>query len=162
VKRLELEDFLTAAAETIRPLTEEGWTMESHGVPMQAYVNVAKDRMRIMATLGELDELDLGRAHHLLRGGFHTDARYAIYGDTVYAIFVHSLSSLCESDLRVGLRQVAELAQAYGTDYTSSPMRFQWPRPNPEDAQRGGVRRRTEDAVKRSVEAVRRHRDGAD
>ncbi|MBW2453878.1 MAG: hypothetical protein JRI68_05190, partial [Deltaproteobacteria bacterium] len=151
MNRQELEDFLEASGETVRPLTEEAWTLEAHGVPLQAYVNVAKDRVRVMAALGSVDDLEPGRALHLLRSCFHTDARYAIYGDAVYAVFVHSLSSVCESDLRTGLRQVAELAESYGTDYSRSPMRFQWPRPSPEDAQRGGVRRRTEDAVKRSV-----------
>lgn len=162
VNRQELEDFLEASGDTFRPMTEEAWTMEAHGVPLQAYVNVAKDRMRIMAAVGSVEDLEPGQARHLLRSGFHTDARYAIYGDAVYAVFVHSLSSLCESDLRTGLRQVTELAESFGADYTRSPMRFQWPRPSPEDAQRGGVRRRTEDAVKRSVEMTRRHREGTD
>ncbi len=107
--------------------------------------------------MGNHGQLVVGRC-----SGFHSDGRNAIYGDTVYAVFVHSLSGLVALDLRAALRQLAELAESYGTDYSLTPLRFQWPRPNPEDAQRGGVRRRTEDAVKRSVEIVRRHREETD
>ncbi len=162
MNKQELEDFLKGAGESFRPLTEEGWTVEALGVPVQAYVNVAKDRMRVMAAVSLVENVPPEQALHLLRSGFHSDARYGIYGETLYAVFVHALSSLCESDLRVGLRQVTELAQSFGTDYSRAPMRFQWPRPSPEEAQRGGVRRRTEDAVRKSVESLRRRQERMD
>jgi hypothetical protein len=162
VNRQELEDFLKGASDSFRVLTEEAWACEVQDVPVHAYLNVAKDRMRLMATVSLVDDVPPERALHLLRSGFHSDARYGIYGDTLYAVFVHSLSSLCDSDLRLGLRQVTELAQSFGTDYSRGLLRFQWPRPNPEESQRGGVRRRTEDAVRKSVESLRRRRERAE
>ena len=162
MNRQELEDYLKEASTSFRHLTEEAWALEMQGVPLQAYLNVAKDRMRLMAAVSMGDDVPPARALHLLRTGFHSDARYGIYGDTLYAVFVHSLSSLCKSDLRVGLGQVTELALSFGTDYSGGLMQFQWPRPSPEDAQRGGVRRRTEDAVRKSVESLRRHREQTD
>ena len=57
----------------------------------------------------------------ILEANFHTalDARYATSKGYLYAAFIHPLSLLTEREIRSAVVQVANLARAFGTTYSS-------------------------------------------
>ena len=91
------------------------------GVRMAVVSDVEADRMRLIAPIVETRELDPEHYRIMLIANFHSalDARYATSGGVVFAAFLHPLSSLRERDLDSALRQVANLARSFGTDYSS-------------------------------------------
>ena len=149
MKRGELESLLRAACPDATEAEDQCWKLTVSGVPMMCFSNESKDRMRLIASVAFLADVADDRLPQLLRANFNGDACYAIHEDLLCAVFLHSLSGLTETDLLSGLRQVAERVQSFGTSYSSGTMRFQWPRPMPDAP--GGVRRRTVEAVQRSL-----------
>ncbi len=146
MKANEIEAFLHEETERVK--TEgQAWAFVSSGVPMQAFTNEAKDRMRVMAMVALIEEVQIEQIEPILRINFHSDARYGLQEGILWAIFMHSLSGLRRSDLINGLRQVAKLVSSYGNSFSSGPMRFQWPRP----AKGEGIRRRTVETVQAAL-----------
>jgi hypothetical protein len=84
------------------------------------------DRMRIMAPIihdAFLDEFDY---QLMLRANFDRtlDARYAVAGGYVWAVFLHPLSQMTETLVAEGLRQVNALAANYGESYAVGELMF--------------------------------------
>lgn len=110
-------------------LRREGnqWQLQYEGRDVLVLADPGSDRMRILSPIGDVQSLDPEEVFKMMVANFHTslDARYAFIGDgTVVSVFLHPLSSLQERDLRSGLRQVAELANTFGTTYSSGNMFF--------------------------------------
>lgn len=84
------------------------------------------DRMRIITPVIEMSEIDLELALVLLKSNFDRalDARYALTEDYLWSAFIHPLSSLDERMLRSALRQVAMLAENFGTSFSSGELVF--------------------------------------
>jgi hypothetical protein len=84
------------------------------------------DRMRLIVPIRPADGLDTETLALALAANFHTtlDARYAISGDTLYALFVHPLSSLTPDLLKSALRQVMAAARNFGSTYSSDELLF--------------------------------------
>jgi len=84
------------------------------------------DRMRIIATIIELNELTEDIKDKLLISNFHSalDARYAVSDDVLYTAFIHPLSPLTEGELESAIRQVATLADTFGTTYSSGDLSY--------------------------------------
>lgn len=84
------------------------------------------NRMRIVAPIIPTEQLSTQQIQAMLVANFHSalDARYAVSKGTVVAVFVHPLNSLQENDFRSGLLQVANLANSFGTNYSSGGLGF--------------------------------------
>ena len=79
------------------------------------------DRMRVMTPIARLADLPAELPQRLLQANFDSalDARYAIANELVWGVFVHPLTSLTEADLLSGIGQTANVAQSFGTSYSS-------------------------------------------
>jgi hypothetical protein len=95
-------------------------------VRMACISDVEHDRMRLVAPICRLSELSPDQAARVLEANFHTalDARYASSQGVLYAAFIHPLSPLANEELRSAIRQVASLAQSFGTTYSSGELVF--------------------------------------
>jgi len=84
------------------------------------------DRMRCMTLVAPLDDAPPALLRTLLEANFDRalDARYAIHGDGLWAVFLHPLSTLQPRDLEPALRQVVTLADNTGTTFASGGLVF--------------------------------------
>ena len=89
------------------------------------------DRMRMFTPIGPETLLTPDLMRRMLQANFDSalDARYAVSQGMLFAAFIHPLSPLSDDELRSALRQVASLAQTYGTGYSSGELVFGGPRP---------------------------------
>jgi hypothetical protein len=86
----------------------------------------AHDRMRIMAPIGELEELDPDLMQRLLEANYDRalDAKYAMRGKEVWSVSVHPLATLAPDDFAGFIEQVVRLAKNTGSTYASSDLVF--------------------------------------
>ena len=118
-----LEGILSQETNDFR--AENGqWRFTFEGRPMVALVDVAVNRMRIVAPITAAANLTGEQIQNILVANFHTtlDGRYAVTNGTVVATFVHPLSSLQENDLQAALRQISQLAENFGSTYSSGEL----------------------------------------
>lgn len=153
MNKRQLQKALRSLADEVRPSGAEMWMLRAHGVPMQLFISLAKDRLRLVGSVTSVDDLDERALRRMLEASFHGDARYASMGEHVYAVYLHRLSSMTQTELTDALAQVALLVKTFGTTYSCTSLRFEWPRPEPLslDGHSGGVRRRTVEAVQETV-----------
>lgn len=102
------------------------WQVTIAGRSLLVIADAANDRMRIMTPVSNASALSTQEIQAMLVANFHSalDARYAVTNGTVVSIFVHPLSTLQERDLGSALRQVATLAENFGTSYSSGGLGF--------------------------------------
>jgi hypothetical protein len=102
------------------------WLVEYAGYRMLVVTDEAADRMRIMASIADYDELRVRDLRVLLAANFDRtlDARYASAGGFLWAVFLHPLAELSQDQVAEGLRQVAALARNFGTSYAASELTF--------------------------------------
>lgn len=95
-------------------------------VPMVAVSDIANDRMRIVAPIVALEELEPQQLFYMLAANYHTalDARYAISEGVVYGVFIHPLAALTDEEITAALRQVAGVVLTFGNEYTSGELVF--------------------------------------
>ena len=118
-----LEAILSQETNDLR--TENGrllFTFDDR--PMIALVDETMNRMRIVAPITAAENLTGEQIQNMLIANFHTtlDGRYAVTNGTVVATFVHPLSSLQENDLQSALRQISQLANNFGSTYSSGEL----------------------------------------
>ena len=84
------------------------------------------NRMRIMTPVAEQSELDEATLRTVLSANFDRalDARYATSGEHLWSTFIHPLRELTARQFVDALRQVATLADNFGTSYTSGSLVF--------------------------------------
>ena len=84
------------------------------------------DRMRIMAPIGELKELETQVLKMLLEANYDRalDAKYALRGREVWSVSVHPLATLAPDDFASFLDQVVRLVKNTGSSYASSDLVF--------------------------------------
>jgi len=84
------------------------------------------NRMRIVSPITKYSGLSPNIKDSLMNSNFHSalDARYAVSEDTLYACFIHPLSSLSIEDLNSALNQVCNLASSFGKTYSSGQLEF--------------------------------------
>ena len=81
------------------------------------------DRLRIMVPVAAVDHPDAATFRRLLEANFITtlDARYGIYGDVLWAIFLAPLSGVSEHLFDTAVSEVLQLAANTGTSYCAWP-----------------------------------------
>jgi hypothetical protein len=84
------------------------------------------DRMRIMAPIGELEEVEPELLKVLLQANYDRalDARYAMRGKEVWSVSVHPLATLAPDDFASFLDQVVRLVKNTGSSFASSDLMF--------------------------------------
>lgn len=124
--RLEqLAELLERTVEDFRQ-SPTHWQFAHQDIPMACLIDQKFDRMRFIAPVTEVGELDDATKDAILEANFHTalDARYASSNGLLFAAFIHPLSSLDEPLARSALDQVASLVHTFGTHYTSGTLEF--------------------------------------
>ncbi len=111
---------------------------EYDGVILVCVSDIANDRMRIVAPIGDYSGITPQQKDLMLAANFHTalDARYAMSKGVLYAVFIHPLSTLAPVEISSAVRQVATLMQTFGREYSSGELNFPGPgpqRPQPTD-----------------------------
>lgn len=121
----ELERVLRDAADEMEG--EEGrWQLRLGEVALACMADVRFDRMRIIAPIAELEEVNEEIRDACLEANFHTalDARYATSDGVLYAAFIHPLTSLDAELVESALHQVASLVETFGTTFSSGSLVF--------------------------------------
>lgn len=102
------------------------WEFMVEGRKLLVITDEKADRMRIMTPVAATDTLDEPTLYRLMQANFDTalDARYAIARETVWSVFLHPLQLLSVKEFLVGLGQVVNLAETYGSSYSSGLLVF--------------------------------------
>ena len=84
------------------------------------------DRMRIMAPIGELKDLESKVLQMLLQANYDRalDARYAMRGNELWSVVVHPLATLATDDLPAMFDQVVLLVKNTGSTFASTELVF--------------------------------------
>ena len=117
---------------TLHTMTDEitggegQWLLTWCDVEMIVISDETADRMRVMALIDGAADLSSDQLRFLLEVNFERalDAKYTIWQDQVWATFVHPLSWLSPDELKAGTRQVVNLYQTYGNEFTSTGLTF--------------------------------------
>lgn len=107
------------------------WRLTLKQRVVQVIADPKAQRMRILSPVVPVNETTEAERLAMLTANFHTalDARYAVSQGFVLALFVHPLPTLTESALSDALRQVASLADNFGSTYSSDSLLFGGPSP---------------------------------
>ncbi len=107
------------------------WRVEYQRRKLIVITDEQEDRMRIMTPVVRDFQLQEADLQVVLVANFDRalDARYAIAGGYLWAVFVHPLTDLTERMLIDAIGQVRDLAHNFGHSYASSPLVFTGGRP---------------------------------
>ena len=102
------------------------WQFLYRARPLMVITDENHDRMRIMTPVTDQDQVNNAQAHELLAANFDRalDSRYATCYGILWSVFIHPLSELTETFFHDALEQVVNLAENYGTTYTSTGIVF--------------------------------------
>ena len=97
----------------------------------------AADRMRIISPIAPSETLTEESLRRVMQANFDTalDARYAIAKGTLWSAFIHPLHALDDEAFLLGLGQVVNLVNTFGSSYTSGLLIFR-------GGDSGGIRER--------------------
>ena len=102
------------------------WRGSRDDVPVFVFSDDEHDRMRLMAPIGVVEELDSELLHVLLQANYDRalDARYAMRNKELWAVVVHPLATLATDDLPSLFDQVVMLVKNTGTTFSSTELVF--------------------------------------
>ncbi len=102
------------------------WRGMREEVPVYVFSDDSHDRVRLMAPVGELKELDPKVLQVLLQANYDRalDAKYAMRGFEIWSVSVHPLATLAPDDFASYMDQVVKLVKNTGTTYASSDLMF--------------------------------------
>ena len=102
------------------------WRGTRDEVPVYVFSDDSHDRVRLMAPVGELKELDPKVLQVLLQANYDRalDAKYAMRGFEIWSVSVHPLATLAPDDFASYMDQVVKLVKNTGTTYASSDLMF--------------------------------------
>jgi hypothetical protein len=106
---------------------EKGFWRGNRGeVPVFVFCDDEHDRMRLMAPIGVVEELDPDLLHVLLQANYDRalDARYAMRGRELWAVVVHPLATLATDDLPSMFEQLVTLVKNTGSTFASTELVF--------------------------------------
>jgi hypothetical protein len=102
------------------------WRGVRDEIQLFVFSDDAHDRMRIMAPIGEVKDMEPELLQVLLQANYDRalDARYAMRGTEVWSVSVHPLATLAPDDFADFLDQVVRLVKNTGSSYASSDLVF--------------------------------------
>ncbi len=103
------------------------WYLQVKDKTVQVITDEKANRMRIIIPVAESSGLNQQALYRLMQANFDSalDARYAIAKGVVWSTFIHPLNSLTDHDFLLGLGQVVNLVDTYGTSFSSGALQFQ-------------------------------------
>lgn len=135
-----LEEILEQEVENVEGFLGR-WQFTIGDRPMLLITDISHDRMRVFTPILQAEELTQKEWELMMVANFYSalDARYAITDDgVVVSTFVHPLSTLQDQDFRSAIYQVANLAETFGSLYSSGILDFA-PGQQPANAEDGGL-----------------------
>lgn len=102
------------------------WMAYFNDLVLLVITDEANNRMRVFTPIVEEEDAGPVQMSRMLKANFHSalDAKYSIYEGFVVSVFTHPLQELTEGQLLDAMRQVAKLAETYGTTYSSTELIF--------------------------------------
>lgn len=100
--------------------------MVINDVPVVIITDPIADRMRVMTPVTRVGSLSGEQLMRVMQANFDTalDARYAVAQGTLWSTFIHPLSPLEKNQFISGLGQTVNLAETFGTFYSSGAQSF--------------------------------------
>ena len=102
------------------------WRATVAGRAVTVITDENADRMRIISPVVRVDDLDSGLMFRMLQANFDTalDARYSVAREILWSLYLHPLGSLSDEQFLAGIGQVVNLADSFGTTYSSGGLSF--------------------------------------
>ena len=118
----DMEDLFKARFDRVEQV-EDRWEVSvgRHRLIVMAHEDT--DRLRIMVPVAAVDHPDVQTFQRLLEANFITtlDARYAIYSNVLWSVFLAPLSGVSEHLFDTAITEVLQLAGNTGTSYCAWP-----------------------------------------
>ncbi|MFT4561168.1 MAG: hypothetical protein ACI9BW_000908 [Gammaproteobacteria bacterium] len=105
---------------------EGPWQLVVAGREVMVITDVSANRMRILTPVVAAQDLSEENLRRVMQANFDSalDARYAIAKGQLWSTFIHPLGSLDDEALLLGLGQVVNLANTFGSSYSSGLLLF--------------------------------------
>ncbi len=105
---------------------EGNWRLVVDGRVVMIITDESADRLRIITPVTAADALTEENLRRVMQANFDSalDARYAIARGTLWGAFIHPLGALDDEAFLLGLGQVVNLANTFGTSYSSGLLMF--------------------------------------
>ena len=123
----KIQNHIELCKDTLVIEQEKGYMLFKYlGTRMALLCDEEYNRMRIISPITKYSDLAPKIKDSLMDSNFHLalDARYAVTEDTLYAVFLHPLSTLHTADLQSAIKQIYNLATSFGTTYRSAQIEF--------------------------------------
>ena len=106
---------------------KNNWQFNIEGYQVTILTDQRADRMRIIVPVESVDNIKAERLYRLMQANFDSalDARYSIAQDILWSAYIHPLAALDDEQFISGLGQVINLADSYGSSYSSGALIFQ-------------------------------------
>jgi len=123
----KLEKIITASKEYEVLEEDKGYILFKYFDKKLALLcDEEHNRMRVLCAITQYSSLAPKIKDSLMSANFSStlDARYGVSEDTLFAAFMHPLSSLHEEEFLSGLKQVYNLSAGFGKTYSSAQIEF--------------------------------------
>jgi len=102
------------------------WQFTIDGVQVLVVTDPRADRMRALTPVARSADVTQDQMTRMMQANFDSalDARYAIAKDMLWSAYIHPLSALEKDQLISGIGQVVNLAQSFGTLYSSGGLLY--------------------------------------
>jgi len=102
------------------------WQATINDVPIIITTDENHNRMRILVAIRKADKLTPADLARLMQANFDSalDARYALAQNILWSTFIHPLRTLHDRQFLEGIGQTINLAQTYGSSYSSGLLLF--------------------------------------
>ena len=102
------------------------WQLRVAGRDVTVITDDNADRMRVLTSVARAEDLTREQLYRLMQANFDTalDARYCIAKSIVWSTYLHPLSPLTDEQFLLGLGQVINLANTYGSSFSSGALIF--------------------------------------
>lgn len=122
--------------------SDGGWQVTVDRRPLLIVTDESANRLRVFTFVAEINQISTEELEVLLRANFTDalDAKYAIYEGLVVSVFTHPMRELTKLQLLDAIRQVNNLAENFGTSYSSTEVRFELEWETAADERRVNVR----------------------
>ena len=122
----QLGKIFNLLADTILVEEDGMWQFLVIETPMMCITDEYNNRMRIVAPIKKVEEMEEGELTKCLEANFHTalDVKYAISEGIIWSVFIHPLKELSNNQAVDAITQVRAAAQTYGKDYSSTNLVF--------------------------------------
>lgn len=120
-----MEEIFKAKADKVEG--ESGvWQIHIANRILLVLTDESNNRMRIFTPIIEQKDMEPGYSEKMLEANFHSalDAKYGLYNEYVVSLFTHPLQELTAEQLVDAMYQVVNLANTFGTTFSSTDLLF--------------------------------------